>query len=248
MKRFWILMVFFLIGSTVFSAPQKMEPKLSTKKHKVRHIKPRVAKRFLNDHETLMDQIAKTHFEDYKNSLKIADKEKILESDTRDYLAILEFISRSHKKISSEDAHTIASEIIVQSKDNKIDPKFVAALIAVESGFNKNAKSRSGAKGLGQLMTSTYKKFNITNPFDISENVYATLGYLSRLINHWDGEAIQLSLTVASYLKGTESEDGSKVTFSPFTLKYIKMVLNKYILIHNIRSEMDEKNISLTNL
>ena len=47
------------------------------------------------------------------------------------------------------------NEIIAYSVQNNLDPKMVASLINVESSFKKDAKSKTGAIGLMQIMPKT---------------------------------------------------------------------------------------------
>lgn len=76
------------------------------------------------------------------------------------------------------------------------DPNLVYAIIKQESGFNKNAVSKSGAKGLMQIMDATAEEMimdidSINNQnYDIYDpyiNVFVGTKYISYLINHFDG-------------------------------------------------------------
>lgn len=58
----------------------------------------------------------------------------------------------------SENAGEIARHIVKISKDNDLDPLFVASVISSESGFRTKARSSVGALGLMQLRPSTARE------------------------------------------------------------------------------------------
>lgn len=76
------------------------------------------------------------------------------------------------------------------------DPNLIYAIIKQESKFNPNAVSKSGAKGLMQLMDATAydmarkidsineKDYDIYDPYT---NIFIGTKYISYLINHFDG-------------------------------------------------------------
>ena len=77
-----------------------------------------------------------------------------------------------------------------------VDPNLIYAVIKQESKFNKVATSKSGAKGLMQIMDATAKdmaknidgvnkkSYDIYDPYT---NIFIGTKYLSYLISHFDG-------------------------------------------------------------
>jgi hypothetical protein len=59
--------------------------------------------------------------------------------------------------------------------------------IETESSWNPNAVSRSGAKGLMQLMDATAKDLMVTDPFDPFQNLDGGCRYMSWLLKKFDG-------------------------------------------------------------
>ena len=89
------------------------------------------------------------------------------------------------------------SEILEYSKKYNIDPYLILAMVNVESGFDKEATSAKGAKGLMQITKATAQEINqLTNSvdkiddnslYDININLDIGCMYLASLIERYDG-------------------------------------------------------------
>src|SRR4051812_29195750 len=66
-----------------------------------------------------------------------------------------------------------ANEITQAAKANGVDPALLAGLIKQESGFNPNAGSGAGARGLTQLMPGTAAGLGVTNVLDPVQSINA---------------------------------------------------------------------------
>ncbi|HZG84668.1 lytic transglycosylase domain-containing protein [Paenibacillus sp.] len=75
-----------------------------------------------------------------------------------------------------------------------VDPSLVRAVVRVESGYDPNAVSPAGAKGLMQLMDATARSLGVTDSFDPVQNVNGGTRYLSYLLTKYNGsEAVALA-------------------------------------------------------
>lgn len=92
---------------------------------------------------------------------------------------------RKYKSIVEQAAYTY-----------NVDPNLIYAMIKQESSFKQNATSKSGAKGLMQLMESTANEFASRIPsinennydiYDPYNNIHIGTKYMSYLINYFDG-------------------------------------------------------------
>lgn len=72
-------------------------------------------------------------------------------------------------------------------------------MITIESCFNTRAVGTSGEKGLMQLMPGTARRFNVTNGFNVWQNVHGGTKYLGYLLDRYDGRTPR---AVAAYNAG----------------------------------------------
>lgn len=92
-----------------------------------------------------------------------------------------EFESKNLKS-SSEEIQKISEVIVEESEVFGFDPLFILAVIEVESNFEIEAVSKSGARGLMQIIPSTFKEVSDSKRmFDPAENVRAGIRYLGKL-------------------------------------------------------------------
>lgn len=112
---------------------------------------------------------------------------------------ISRFIMRVNRGIEEDEAKRLALFITRESRNQGIDPRLVASLIAVESRFNAKAVSKTGAKGLGQLKDKTAAYLGVKDSFDPLQNIKGTARYLGELSDRWDNKPNAAELTLASY-------------------------------------------------
>ncbi len=107
-----------------------------------------------------------------------------------------------------------------------VDPSLVRSVIKVESNFNPNAVSRKGAMGLMQLMPSTARSLNVSNPFDPQQNVDAGVRHLRKLLDSYGGN---VSLSLAAYNAGAGAVARSAgVPHFRETQDYVRRITNLY--------------------
>lgn len=101
-------------------------------------------------------------------------------------------------RLSATEARGIAEAILAFGRQYNVDPRLIASLIAVESGFSPTARSHKGAMGLGQLMPATAASLGVS-AYDPIQNVYGTVRVMRGNLDRfgWD-----LNLALAAYNAG----------------------------------------------
>jgi soluble lytic murein transglycosylase-like protein len=88
-------------------------------------------------------------------------------------------------KLTSEESLEVAVALVQECARTGVDPLFVIALIEVESRFDVEAQSPTGARGLMQLIPKTFRMFSDAKRFlDPVENVRAGIRYVHHLVSH----------------------------------------------------------------
>jgi soluble lytic murein transglycosylase-like protein len=82
-----------------------------------------------------------------------------------------------------------------------VDPSLVKAVVRAESGFSSRAESRSGARGLMQLMPSTAAELGVDDLFDPEQNIDAGVRYMKQQLDRFGNE----KLALAAYNAGPAS-------------------------------------------
>jgi len=90
-------------------------------------------------------------------------------------------------------------QIEAAARHGRISEALIIAVVMAESGGNARAVSRAGAKGLGQLMPGTARRYGVRNVFDPGQNLKGSAAYLSDLIRLFRGDLV---LALAAYNAG----------------------------------------------
>ena len=132
----------------------------------------------------------------------------------------------NHTKPASRYIRDYDEAITKASKQFRVEPSLIKAVIRAESDFDRKAVSRKGAQGLMQLMPNTAQQMEVANPFDPEENILGGTRYLSLMLERFQNN-VQLAL--AAYNAGPERvEQYSGIPPFPETRTFVERVLRFY--------------------
>ncbi len=143
------------------------------------------------------------------------------------------YIRGFNSKISPAAADRIAETIIRYSIRFGVDARLVMALVMTESGFNPQARSHAGARGLGQLMPGTARMLGVSNSYDTEENLYGTVKLLRQHLDKYNAKtgdefrALVLALAAYNAGPGAVSRHGGVPPYRE-TQNYVKKVTERY--------------------
>ncbi|CAN2042045.1 soluble lytic murein transglycosylase [Candidatus Magnetomoraceae bacterium gMMP-15] len=120
-----------------------------------------------------------------------------------------------------DTGHKYGDTISIAARQEELPCALLMAIIKAESNFNPRAVSSKGARGLMQLMPALCKDYNVTDPFDVNQNIRAGSRYFRKLLEKFR----DVSLALAAYNAGPGRVKQYK-GIPPFkeTKNYIKRV------------------------
>jgi soluble lytic murein transglycosylase-like protein len=111
---------------------------------------------------------------------------------------------------------------------NGLPPALVDAVIKVESDYNPRAVSKKGAAGLMQIMPDALKDMQVSNPFDVEDNIQAGVNILKKLMEKYEWD---IKKALAAYNAGEKAVDkNGDIPPIKETKEYVQKVLDAYIL------------------
>ena len=131
-------------------------------------------------------------------------------------------LAEPQRTASSVDIDAVISAVATRYG---ISVDLIAAIIEAESQFNPRAVSRTGARGLMQLMPETAALLGVSDPFDPLENIEGGVRHLCSLMDRFNGN---LPLVLAAYNAG-ERAVISHGGIPPYreTRQYVNRILRK---------------------
>lgn len=119
-------------------------------------------------------------------------------------------------------------QIEAAARHGRISEALIVAVIMAESGGNPRARSPAGARGLGQLMPATARRYGVRNVYNGGQNLKGSAAYLSDLISLFKGDLV---LVLAAYNAGEAAVERYKGV-PPYreTRAYVTRVLSAFDL------------------
>ena len=127
---------------------------------------------------------------------------------------------------SQERKNQLWPTVVSTARAHDLDPDLVDLVIRMESGYNPNAVSPKGARGVMQLMPGTARHYGVDDTFDARENIRGGVRYLRDLLARFSAN---LALALAAYNAGPEAVERHRGV-PPYdeTQNYVRAILGAY--------------------
>lgn len=112
-------------------------------------------------------------------------------------LGIVDAVRKHRPRLRQESVRRLSVAIVREARRHRLDPLFLTAVARIESGFDPNATSHKGARGLLQVMPDTGRELleargeemgDPTTLYDIETNVSLGAEYLAGLLKRFRSE------------------------------------------------------------
>lgn len=110
------------------------------------------------------------------------------------------------------------SMVAIASRKYGIEPEMIHAIISQESGYNPDARSVAGARGLMQMMPATAARMGCRTPYVARCNILGGTRYIKQIIAHTGSTHVQ---TIAAGYNAGEGAAKSFLTGTPTRSKRI---------------------------
>ncbi len=138
-------------------------------------------------------------------------------------------------RTKGERRRYVTAQVLAAAAVHRLDADLLFALIAAESGFDSEAVSPKGARGLGQMVFATARAVApdaVRSPedlHDVPRNLYATALHLRQLLDATEGD---LRWALRTYYAGT----GDRNVTGPDRDQYVARVSTHYAHLKAKRS------------
>jgi len=105
------------------------------------------------------------------------------------------------QKIDPELVHTIAEKVYRYSRQANKEPDLILSIMSIESWFDPNAKSPTGAKGLMQVMGFWEKIFGVEDLYDMDDNIISGI----KILIMYEKMFKKTDLALAAYNRGPKA-------------------------------------------
>lgn len=126
---------------------------------------------------------------------------------------------------SGRDASWLDPIIARASQKYGVEVGLIKAVIKAESGFDPQAVSHAGARGLMQLMPATARSLGVSDSFDPEQNVMGGTRFLKDMLKRYDGN---VDSALAAYNWGPGNVDKRPDSLPRETREYLARVKQLY--------------------